>query len=350
MMVAAAAMLFLFLIIAAVVLNVGWWLRDKRDAQNDVDAAVLAGAQELPDEDTARAVAEAWAVRNNVTSGDLNCCDFEDLNGDGSADLIRATVEREPGLLVGNLLDVGTVTVTARAAAAKQQLVAACVVPWAVIGDPTQGPAQGGQWGLTPEALYIFHTSLFFTPGNFGALGIYGNGEPAYEEAIVTPCGSGTEGACDQADPYVEVGETLECDVGPANMGQNTHDALTQRDQNYGGGIHCDAATYDQAVQLVETSPECAQARVLLIPIIITWPPQGHSGPIDILGIVTFYVAGWDRQPPYKGDLDVTGDTISDDAMVWGYFLEDQPVVPAWKVQWGYSDDPFAPIKILLVE
>jgi hypothetical protein len=321
---------------------VGWWLRDKRDAQNDVDAAVLAGAQELPDEGAASTVAEAWAARNNVTSGDLICCDFEDLSGDGAADLIRATVEREPGLLAGSLLDVGNVTVTARAAAAKQQVVAACVVPWAVIGDPTLGAA--GFWGLELEQLVGFHTSEFTTPGNFGALALYGNGADAYRDAIITPCGD-ADSVCDQlGDPAVPVNGTLECDVQTGAMGQNTHQALTERDIRYGQDSSCDVDTYLEAVE--QAGKECGSSRALLVPIIDAFPPGGH-GAINILGIATFYVAGWDRQGPW-GDEDMDGDTVAD--MVWGYFLQDQDVIEAWKVQWGYSDDPFAPIKIVLVE
>jgi len=347
MMVAAAAMVVLFLIIAAVVLNVGWWLRDKRDAQNDVDAAVLAGAQELPDEGTASAMAEAWATSNGVEPGDLDCCVFEDLTGDGSADLIRATVEREPGLLGGSLLDVGTVTVTAKAAAAKQRMVSGCVMPWAIaVGQ--ENPGQEEAWGLDAVELYAFHMSDFLTPGNFGALALYGKGAVDYIEAIITPCGDATS-VCDQADPYVDVGETLECDVKTGNMGRNTHDALTQRDGLYGPESTCDvdvmaAGAYETAVGKAEG--DCGDSRVVLIPIITQFPDGGH-GAIDILGTAAFYIAGWDRKGPW-GDEDVDGDTHED--MVWGYFMQDQDVMEAWRIQWGYSDDPFAPIKILLVE
>jgi hypothetical protein len=229
--------------------------------------------------------------------------------------------------------------------------VAACVTPWAVIGNPADGPeaTPPGHWGLTPQELYIFHTSDFTTPGNFGALALYGNGATDYRQAIETPCGTGTVGACDLPDPQVPVGETLQCNAKTGNMGQNTDEALTQRDVNYGAGAFCDVATYDEAVQMVETSAACAAARAVLIPIIIAWPPQGNSGPVEILGIATFYIASWDRKSPY-GNVDVDGDTIVDDAMVWGYFLENVPVIPAWNIVWGYSDDPFAPISILLVE
>lgn len=343
-MVAAAGLLFLFLLVAAVVLNVGWWLHDKRDAQNDVDAAVLAGAQELPDTSTASAMAEAWAASNGAALDCSTDCSFEDLSDDGEADLIRATLEREPGSLADRLLDVGIVTVTAKAAAAKQRAVAGCVTPWAVDGDETLGPQN--YWGLQPEDLFIFHTSEFLEPGNFGALAIYGNGAIDYKAAITTPCGSGG-GACDQDDPYVPVGGSLVCEVKTGNMGQNTDDALTDR---YGEGSACDAATYDEAVAQAATDPveQCGD-RAVLVPIIDAFPTQGHSDPIDILGLATFYIAGWDRENPY-GDEDIDGDTVSDDAMVWGYFLKDEDVIEAWNIQWGYSDDPFAPTRVLLVE
>jgi len=353
----AVGLVFLFLIIAAVALDVGWWLHDKRDAQNDVDAAALAGAQDLPDEGAASATAMMWATLNDVASGDLQPLEFEDRTGDGLADLIRARIERDPGSLENGLLDIGIVTVRAKAAAARMRAVASCVMPWAVLGDPAQGP--GGKWGLTSCEQdptcdpYIFHMSEFDTPGNFGALALYGNGAIDYKQAIYSECGSGTEGACDQADPEVCVGCTLDCEVKTGSMGENTDDALTQRDNNNQAGTWCDVTTYQQAKDMMDTDthPECGDARAVLIPIISDPPgwPQGHSGPIDILGIATFYIASWDRDPPY-GNVDVDGDTIEDDAMVWGYFMEGGKLMPAWDMQWGYSDDPFAPISVVLVE
>jgi hypothetical protein len=347
-MVAAAGLLFLFLLIAAVAVQVGMWLHAKRDAQNDVDACVLAGAQELPDEGIASAVAEAWGIRNGTTDGELVCCEFEDLTGDGSADLIRARVERQPESVAGNLLDVGIVTVTAKAAAAKMRAVASCVPPWAVLGDPAQGPP-GGYWGLDPQELYIFHQSEFTTPGNFGALRLYGQGTQDYKDAILNACGTSGKG-CAGGEP-IESGETLQCGTEPGNGGKNTCDPLADR---YGGdcqghppGDGCDAATYAVAVGLAETGT-CSDRKVP-VPIIDAWPPQGASAPIQILGTATFYIAGWDRKGPW-GDVDVDGDTVEDDAMVWGYFLQNEPITEAWNIQWGYSDDPFAPTMVLLVE
>jgi hypothetical protein len=343
-MVAAAGLILLFAVVAAVAINVGWWLHDRRDAQNDVDAAALAGAHDLPDEGAASATALTWATKNNVDPADLDCCEFEDRTGDGLADLIRARVERNPGSLNSDLLDLGVVTVKTKAAAARMRAVGACVMPWGVLGDQSQAPP-GGAWGLVPGQFYGFHTQDFITPGNFGALRLYGNGTPEYKDAIRTPCGT-SSGGCAQGEP-VPVGGTLVCETEQGNMGQNTADALNDRDSDYGAGTWCDVTTYADAVEMIETSGECAAARTVLIPIIDAWPPHGHSAPVEIFGVATFYIAGWDRKGPW-GDVDMDGDTNDD--MVWGYYMQDVPVIPAWNIDWGFTDDPFAPIAILLVE
>jgi hypothetical protein len=173
---------------------------------------------------------------------------------------------------------------------------------------------------------------------------LYGNGTPAYKAAITTPCGTSGKG-CAQGQP-IGPGETLECEVETGNMGGNTHDALTERDENFGivDSSSCDAATLAEAVEKAES--ECGLSRVVPIPIIDAWPSHGHDS-VQIFGLATFYIAGWDRTPPYKGQ-DMDGDTLDD--MVWGYFLQDQPITEAWNIQWGYSDDPFAPTRVLLVE
>ena len=49
----AAVMLFVGLGMAALVLDVGNWFHDKRRLQGTVDAAALAGAQQLPDDSAA---------------------------------------------------------------------------------------------------------------------------------------------------------------------------------------------------------------------------------------------------------------------------------------------------------
>jgi hypothetical protein len=93
-------------------------------------------------------------------------------------------------------------------------------------------------------------------------------------------------------------------------MGQLGHTTVLALTERYGGGVDCDALTYDEALTLAGT--ELCQDRAVFIPIIDAFPPTGSSADIEILGIETFYIAGWVRHPPY-------GDAF------WGYFLFDQP-------------------------
>src|SRR4030043_631670 len=83
----AALLMTAMLGFTAIAVDVGFYMRNLRDGQNDIDAAVLAGAQELLDDstDTAAAVdrAEEWAIRNGVAAGDLECCTFSDSDNDG---------------------------------------------------------------------------------------------------------------------------------------------------------------------------------------------------------------------------------------------------------------------------
>jgi hypothetical protein len=355
----AAGLLLLFLVIAAVVMDLGWWLHDKRDAQNDVDASVLAGAQDLPGLDdpdnssAAESAAEAWAADNGAGDDLITPCEFDHKpeGTDGPLNWIRCTVEREPGSLEEGLLDIGIITISASAAAARMRAVESCVVPWGVLGDENDPPAGGGTWGIQPETLYFFHSSAPSTPGNFGALRLYGQGTPGYEDAIKNACGTDPHHGCAYGEP-LEPGETLSCRSEPGGMGINTCDPLADR---YGGDCRgnagsagdCDAATYDDAVGKAKTGG-CID-RAVPIPIIDAWPPAGTSTDLQILGIATFYIAGWDRKSPW-GDQDVDGDGVADDAMVWGYFLPNGTILEAWRIKWGYTDDPFAPIRILLVE
>ena len=347
----AVGLVALFLVIAAVVLDIGWWLHDKRDAQNDVDASVLAGAQDLPDEGAAELAAETWAADNGAGDDLTTPCGFVDMTGDGEADLIRCTVKRDPGSLHKGLLDILPFNISASAAAARMRAVETCVVPWGVLGDVNDPPAADGTWGIEPGTLYFFHSSDPSTPGNFGALRLYGQGTPGYEDAIKNACGTDPKFGCANGEP-LDPGETLACSSEPGGMGINTCDPLAVRyggdcKGNAGDAGDCDVATYDYAVEKAKTG--ACIARAVPIPIIDAWPPQGTSADIQILGIATFYIAGWDRVAPW-GDEDVDSDGVSDDAMVWGYFLPKGTILEAWRIKWGYTDDPFAPIKILLVE
>jgi len=330
--------------------DVGWWLRDKRDAQNDADAIALAAAQELPDRDLAVAAGLDWADFNGVNpmtelemlpedcpDGVLqgNFC-FIDLNADGDDDKVRVKVSRPSNSFIAEALGVDTPTLNPPAAASKLNAVASCILPWGIIADNTD-PLDF--YGLDPTVLYTFHGDSVETPGNWGALSIYGTGGDVYKDSIRTP------GCLDEDDiknntctddVTVGEGETLdECPTKPGKMGNPTTTAL---DQRYPGELGspgiCDPVDYLDAAEKAQ-SPPCDERSVPLA--IIDAFPNG-SKPISIYGIAIFYIAGWS----FPED--------DDNGFVWGYLLEDFPATPAWEIEWDVSDNPFAPVGFFLVE
>jgi uncharacterized membrane protein len=68
MMLVAGLSLAVLLGFTAMSIDVGMAYRDRRDLQNDADAAVLAGVVHLPGEpNTAKARAREWLAKNGVT-------------------------------------------------------------------------------------------------------------------------------------------------------------------------------------------------------------------------------------------------------------------------------------------
>ena len=339
--------------------DAGWWLRDKRDAQNDADAIALAAAQELPDRTAAELRGEDWAVANGIDpSTELemlpeDCPDgdiqgkfcFIDQNSDGDDDMVRVKVNRPSNSFIAEAFGVGSPTLSPPAAAAKLFGIASCVMPWGIVAGNTD---PYDFYGLDRTALYIFQDTEDNTPGNYGSISIYGKGADIYKEVIesTSGCPDPTNSACVGEDVLVGEGETLdECATKPGTLGKTTANSL---DVRYAGGvpdIDCDATSLAQATAF-SNSPECGD-RAIPLGIIDAFPPSGSSADISIYGIAIFYIAGWDRAPAW-GNGDADGDPNS--GYVWGYLLEDIPVSPAWQMDWGVSENPFAPVGFFLVE
>jgi hypothetical protein len=87
----------------ALAIDIGLFYHERRDIQNAVDAAALAGAQELPlDGATAEAVARQWAAKNEhgtpFASLDISYrCVIGDRNSDGMPDLSDIPAVCNPG-------------------------------------------------------------------------------------------------------------------------------------------------------------------------------------------------------------------------------------------------------------
>ena len=342
--------------------DAGWWLRDKRDAQNDADAIALAAVQELPDTVAAELRGEDWAVANSVdpstemappecTDADAvpqgNFC-FIDLNGDGESDKVRVKVSRPSNSFIAEALGVGTPTLNPPAAAARMWITGGeCIMPWAVAAaenDPTT------HFGLDPKELHVFMNdpSAHHEPGNYGGLGLYGDNNHDYTQAILGNC---AELEC--GDTYVVEGQTLiDCKT-MTGVGGNTAKTLDERYPEPSRG-ECDVDPgedgYQEALDKADPDgdfPQCAGAdpedpvpsRVVMISIIDAFP--SGAGNLTVYGIGTFYIAGWckvgDHDCPAAGN-------------VYGYLLTDIDILPPENILTGVSDNPFAPRVEELVE
>ncbi len=378
-LVAAVGVMILGLGAIMISVDAGWWLRDKRDAQNDADAIALAAVQEIGDPSqriAAELTGEAWAVANGIDpSTEMvppDCADgvlqgnfcFIDRNSDGSDDMVRVKVSRDSNSFIAEALGVGTPTLNPQAAAAKVRAYGACVLPWAidaVIEDPE---AYEEVWGVlgdppNPEQLFVFQISSGGdfagedgAPGNFGALGVYGANANDYRDTIENECGGEGTSACNSDSQIVTPDDpTLDCDIQTGNLGTNTDKALTDRAERYGEVFpytDCDASSYAEAVEKADS----CEGRLVVLAIIKDFPEQGSSEIVDIYGIANFYVAGWDRCPPLH-DGDCYGNPpVTDTGIAWGFLLlEELGGTPAWKFDFSQSsNNPFAPVIVALVE
>jgi Flp pilus assembly protein TadG len=328
----------------AMSVDVGLFLQQRRDLQNDADAAALAAAAYLPDVSLATQKAQEWADKNFDDGNEL-VTSIEVSSYRAANDRITVSVEQEVSFVFGRALGLVSKTVPATATAGRVPVTAACISPWVVQGVVNDATVD---YGLDPTALYVFQlsSSEWVAPGNYGALGVYGGGVSDYRDAIEGNCGAVV--ACDSDSPFVAAGETLSCGSQTGVLGNNTDQALTERYPSSTWAacdVETDASGHTNAVAKA-SDPDCRD-RAVGVAIIDAFPPQGQSADVQIWGIATFYIAGWDRWPP-RGNGDQDGNPAS--GMVWGYLVPDT-ALPAWSVRWGWdSNNPFAPLVIVLVK
>jgi len=241
---------------AALVLDVGNWFRDKRRLQGTVDAAALAGAQQLPDNASgAQSQALNYANQNggNVAGADIVITTQYQAN-----DTIAVKGQRNDTGIFSGILGIGGANITATAKAR--------------VGPPAQG------LHVAPMVVYCDHpliqncnnnhmpqfnvpTTMDYdpmgAPGAFGMLNLDG------ESGTI---GSSTEAAwiLDGFDKYLGLGK-YKSDPGAKFSSLNIQSALDAR-------LHT----------------------VLLFPVFKTLTGGGQNAEYDIIGWIGFYLTGYD--------------------------------------------------------
>lgn len=423
-----SAIAFIILIVVifmlfALAFDVGLAAFDHRWAQNQAEAAALAGALQLPsDQDgPARDAAIQTLQRNGALDGrTYNQVDiwvgYSDANGFhpdarnalGKYDSVRVRLRRTAPAFFARLFEFGSIGVesifVSASATAKAGSAGAAerVMPWGIVppcNDPNNSSCTlGNAYDLDPNKLYSLMcsnpgcTDWTNAPGNLGALRVCSNrkstggGADHYRDCITL-----------KADPLgitFEEGVTLVADK-PGNMGRNTSEALTEFVSTQSGGYDspttnfpCDVLSTpdeqgmdsDKLAEAIDKakSPQCKH-RAVLIPIVNTFS-AGSSNPSVILGLATYYIAGWDRTGGSWGDAgnflvkDRRGNVVVRETgcvssppnpppggsveliwscgLVWGYFIPEYSLLdPQFALQ-KISDqyNPLAPIMVALVD
>ncbi len=359
----AALLLTTVMGFTAMAIDVGIFMRNLRDAQNDVDAAVLAGAQELmndpSDTDAAAAKAEEWIIRNGMDEGEVfDCCVFSDHDNDGDIDTISGRIERSSDTFFARAVGFTGFPVKREATARLVHAGGAAVCPWGLLGDGSDtDPNDGSYLGVVPGQVYALKVSTGLqVEGNFRVLDLGQSGAEGYVELITAGCLTGSFNAWSEGDQILT-------DTKPGNMGHPTRTALddyyayensdgTNDSLGYGWcdvDFELDPADPTTGHVVGPYNPYTQGARegcgrnpltggmgrTTLVPI-IDHLPNGSSEPVTILGIASLYIAYWDR----------TGNPAN--MQVYGIFLDRGNVSPKYLA--GESDNLLAPLRIKLVE
>ena len=198
MMLVTAISLVVVLGFAAMAIDVGLAYRDRRDLQNDVDAAALAGSQHLPTNPaTAKDRAEDWLFKNGIKPAQITSIDIE--SGLASNDTIRVEVDDDFGWIFGRALGLTTSNVGAHGKARVGSVEGNNeMMPWAILqGESSCLDASGDAiWGQDCVVKVGAGSSI---AGWHGALDYDGNGggSAEYESNIIdgmtdtTYCASG---------------------------------------------------------------------------------------------------------------------------------------------------------------
>lgn len=386
----AAVMVVLSLLVVllffALAFDSGLWYFDHRTAQNQAEAAALAGVQLLPDDETSAAAAavDQWLAKNGSGAGERSCLEFSDRNSDGRFDTVRVCVSRASPGVFSSLSGIEFATVSAAATATVGPVTVTNVMPWAIVPpDRDCGPDAGRNcvydangdgdyldngdcdaefvecpWGLNLDKLYLFKSG---GGGNTGIIDACGGGAVSYRDCIEGEIVSG----------FFEEGSTVYTGLQGGNLGQNTDNALRLRYPST-TWTACDVGStpegqtgYDpdgKAVavdRFVETPLDQCVDRLVVIPILYELPPTGGgSADLEVLGVATFAIAKWNRQSnrntygnstaECSTSVPATGSYAC--GMVWGYLVKDAQPPGFLLEQIGNSNNPFAPLLVALID
>jgi Flp pilus assembly protein TadG len=240
---------------AALVLDVGHWFRDKRRLQGTADAAALAGAQKLPtDQSGAQSLALDYANQNG---GNVAGADIVISSKYMSDDTIAVTARRTDSGIFSGVLGIGSVNIVAHAKAR--------------VGPPAEALA------VAPMVVYCNHP-LIRNCNN--------NGTPRFGETTTLNYDKmGAPGAFGM----------LELDGGTGTIGTSTEAAWISKgfDKYLGLGKYNSDPGAKFSSQNIQSALDSRLNTVLLFPVFKTLGLSGSNAQYDIIGWIGFYLTGY---------------------------------------------------------
>ena len=248
---------------AAMAIDVGMFLQERRELQNAADAAALAGAQDLPASPAnAVAAATSWAEENGIGSGELEGVTVSTTYA--TDDTVTVQVKRDVPWLFARVLGRGSDTVRADATArVGSPSVAYNVMPWSLLESAKAAAIYGVDVTLK-------YSAQGGTGGQFGLLDLGG--------------GTGCSGYRDNVTDGAEVALYSQIPTEPGNCVGPTEQGL--RDRLNATSAACD--TFQETFQLVDGvyhfTKNCnpwkaggaGSKRVVLVPV-ISDPDKGKE-------------------------------------------------------------------------
>ena len=275
----AAAAMVVILGMAAMAIDVGMFLQERRDLQNAADAAALAGAQDLPGSPGSAVIsATSWAEQNGIGTGELEGVTVSTTYA--SNDTVTVQVKRDVPWLFARVLGRGSDTMRADASArVGSPETASNVMPFSLLEDDKE--ALESMYGQVVGIKFSAQGTA--SPGNYGLLDFGAEGSGDLRDSIENG-GDITIGGFE--DPLTgnkvgQVRQALEARLDLSSEACDTFDEVFVADGDAWRFRSNQCNPWEDAGALSN--------RVALVPVIPQFY-QGSSEPVSITAVALVYL------------------------------------------------------------
>lgn len=297
----------------ALSVDIGTLTLQRRRLQNAVDAAALAGAQELPDSTSAAdSKATGWLSKNGVGGSDVSTVTITSskattyITNNNIKDTIQVQSRRTVNFGFAKALKIAKGNTTTTAKVQIGSIVGGTgIMPFGLL-DLNGKNTDGFGYTFNQQVKLEQPPGNAFGPGNYGLLALDGKGGNDLRD-VISQGGSKT---------LYRVGDEVTTEpgqkTGPVKQGLDNW-ATSNKDTMDGSDCNNWEASHSYSGNKLNIVAKC-RYRVIVIPIIDEWP-NGRKD-VEILGFAQVYLAERDHKDGITGYF--LDDNISRPGMIWG--------------------------------